>query len=138
MQILYSVCIMSYSISVQQSVWRRWFAGIALQCTVAISSISTLLRVAPTGPPPLERAANCANVIFRPNPTFVLQEKRDLVTGLKSRTNAGRPNWNKVFTKIKEQRKGKVTVFFCGNSSLGRILKLKCDEFGFTFKKEIF
>ena len=99
---------------------------------------------APQSPPPLdparplERAANCANVIFRPNPTFVLQEKRDLVTGLKSRTNAGRPNWNKVFTKIKEQRKGKVTVFFCGNSSLGRILKLKCDEFGFTFKKEIF
>ena len=89
-----------------------------------------------TGPPP--RATNCANVIFRPNPSFVLQEKRDLVTGLKSRTNAGRPNWNKVFTKIKEQRKGKVTVFFCGNSSLGRILKLKCDEFGFTFKKEIF
>ena len=88
--------------------------------------------------PPRARAANCANVIFRPNPTFVLQEKRDLVTGLKSRTNAGRPNWNKVFTKIKEQRKGKVTVFFCGNSSLGRILKLKCDEFGFTFKKEIF
>ena len=87
---------------------------------------------------PLPRATNCANVIFRPNPGFVLQEKRDLVTGLKSRTNAGRPNWNKVFTKIKEQRKGKVTVFFCGNSSLGRILKLKCDEFGFTFKKEIF
>ena len=112
----------------------------ALQCTVAISSISTLTRVAPywTLEPPRARAANCANVIFRPNPNFVLQEKRDLVTGLKSRTNAGRPNWNKVFTKIKEQRKGKVTVFFCGNSSLGRILKLKCDEFGFTFKKEIF
>ena len=67
-----------------------------------------------------------------------MQEKRDLVTGLKSRTNAGRPNWNKVFTKIKEQRKGKVTVFFCGNSALGRTLKLKCDEFGFTFKKEVF
>jgi len=66
------------------------------------------------------------------------KEKRDLVTGLKSRTIAGRPNWNKVFTKIKEQRLGKVTVFFCGNSSLGRILKLKCDEFGFTFKKEVF
>jgi len=66
------------------------------------------------------------------------KEKRDLVTGLKSRTNAGRPNWNKVFTKIREQKMGKVTVFFCGNSSLGRILKLKCDEFGFTFKKEVF
>ncbi len=25
-----------------------------------------------------------------------IQGKRDLVTGLKSRTNAGRPNWNKV------------------------------------------
>ena len=24
------------------------------------------------------------------------KEKRDLVTGLKARTNAGRPNWNKV------------------------------------------
>lgn len=66
------------------------------------------------------------------------KEKRDLVTGLKARTNAGRPNWNKVFTKIKEQRKGKVTVYFCGNQSLSRILKLKCDEFGFTFKKESF
>merc|ERR1712029_571699 len=66
------------------------------------------------------------------------KEKRDLVTGLKSRTIAARPNWNKVFTKIKEQRLGKVTVYFCGNSALGRILKLKCDEFGFTFKKEVF
>merc|ERR1719284_1371356 len=66
------------------------------------------------------------------------KEDRDLVTGLKARTNAGRPNWNKVFTKIKEQRMGKVTVFFCGNSSLGRILKLKCDEFGFKFRKEVF
>ena len=27
---------------------------------------------------------------------FKIQEKRDLVTGLKSRMNAGRPNWNKV------------------------------------------
>ena len=26
------------------------------------------------------------------------KEQRDLVTGLKSRTNAGRPNWNKVST----------------------------------------
>jgi len=66
------------------------------------------------------------------------KEKRDLVTGLKSRTHPGRPNWNKVFTKIKEQRKGKVTVYFCGNQSLCSILKLKCDEFGFTFKKETF
>ena len=80
----------------------------------------------------------CFIVIDSPDSPDVFQEKRDLVTGLKSRTNAGRPNWNKVFTKIREQKMGKVTVFFCGNSSLGRILKLKCDEFGFTFKKEVF
>merc|ERR1719305_1700103 len=29
------------------------------------------------------------------------KEDRDLVTGLKARTNAGRPNWNKVFTKLR-------------------------------------
>jgi len=66
------------------------------------------------------------------------KDQRDLVTGLKSRTNAGRPNWNKVFTKIKEQRHGKVTVFFCGNPTLARVLKQKCDQFGFTFRKEVF
>jgi len=63
---------------------------------------------------------------------------RDLVTGLKSRTNAGRPNWNKVFAKIREQKIGKITVFFCGNPTLGKMLKGKCDEFGFTFRKEVF
>eukprot|EP00090_Calanus_glacialis_P005272 TRINITY_DN14088_c0_g1_i1.p1 TRINITY_DN14088_c0_g1~~TRINITY_DN14088_c0_g1_i1.p1 ORF type:complete len:1071 (+),score=285.92 TRINITY_DN14088_c0_g1_i1:327-3215(+) len=66
------------------------------------------------------------------------KEQRDLVTGLKSRTNAGRPNWNKIFAKVKEQRKGKVTVFFCGNPTLGRVLKQKCNDFGFTFRKEVF
>ena len=64
------------------------------------------------------------------------KEKKDLVTGLKARTNAGRPNWAKVFTKVavtriqkshtnssktegklqvREERKGEVTVFYCGN-----------------------
>ncbi|CAL8089261.1 unnamed protein product [Orchesella dallaii] len=66
------------------------------------------------------------------------KEKRDLITGLKTRTNAGRPNWNKVFQQIAEQRKGKVTVFYCGPPALARTLKFKCDEFGFTFRKEIF
>ena len=31
------------------------------------------------------------------------QEKRDLVTGLKARTKAGRPDWDKVFTDIKNE-----------------------------------
>ena len=67
-----------------------------------------------------------------------LQEKRDLITGLKTRTNAGRPNWDKVFKELQTQKKGKITVFFCGSPQLGKILKLKCDEFGFDYRKENF
>jgi len=66
------------------------------------------------------------------------KEKRDLVTGLKSRTIAGRPNWNKVFTQIREQHKGRVTVFYCGNPSLAKIVRKKCNEFKFSFRKEVF
>jgi hypothetical protein len=66
------------------------------------------------------------------------KEKRDLVTGLKSRTIASRPNWNKVFTQIREQRKGRITVFYCGNPSLAKIVRTKCNEFGFIFRKEVF
>merc|ERR1712073_179301 len=60
------------------------------------------------------------------------KEERDLITGLKSRMNAGRPNWNKVFTKLKEEQQGEVTVFFCGHPSVARTLRLKCEEFGFN------
>jgi len=66
------------------------------------------------------------------------KEDRDLITGLKSRTLAGRPNWNKVFTQISEQRKGAVTVFYCGNPALAKVLRQKCEEFGFKFRKETF
>ncbi|XP_043193390.1 NADPH oxidase 5-like isoform X4 [Amphibalanus amphitrite] len=66
------------------------------------------------------------------------KEKRDMITGLKTRTIAGRPNWNKVFRQIQEQKKGKVTVFFCGPPQLSRTLRYKCDEFGFKFRKENF
>ncbi|PRD30244.1 UNVERIFIED_CONTAM: NADPH oxidase 5 [Trichonephila clavipes] len=66
------------------------------------------------------------------------KEKRDLITGLKSRTQPGRPDWNKVFASIAQQGKGKVTVFFCGPDQLAKTLQTKCDEFGFRFRKEIF
>lgn len=69
---------------------------------------------------------------------FYVQEKRDLITGLKTRTNAGRPNWDKVFKQIEVQRKGKVTVFYCGPPQLAKTLRVKCDEYGFAFRKEIF
>lgn len=66
------------------------------------------------------------------------KEKRDLITGLKTRTIAGRPNWDKVFKKIQDQKKGKVTVFYCGPPQLAKTLRYKCEQFGFMFRKEIF
>lgn len=62
---------------------------------------------------------------------FILQEKRDLITGLKTRTNAGRPNWDKVFKQLQEQNKGKITVFYCGPPQLARVLRVKCDRSGY-------
>uniref|UniRef100_A0A1A9X4W1 NADPH oxidase 5 n=1 Tax=Glossina brevipalpis TaxID=37001 RepID=A0A1A9X4W1_9MUSC len=64
--------------------------------------------------------------------------KRDLITGLKTRTNAGRPNWDKVFKQLKAQKKGKVTIFYCGPPQLAKTLRYKCDEYGFAFRKECF
>uniref|UniRef100_T1GF15 Ferric reductase NAD binding domain-containing protein n=1 Tax=Megaselia scalaris TaxID=36166 RepID=T1GF15_MEGSC len=46
------------------------------------------------------------------------KEKRDLITGLKTRTNAGRPNWDKVFKQIQHQRKEKLQYFIVGHLSL--------------------
>ncbi|KAG7209856.1 hypothetical protein KM043_011459 [Ampulex compressa] len=66
------------------------------------------------------------------------KEKRDLITGLKTRTNAGRPNWDKVFKQLQDRKKGKITVFYCGPPQLARILRYKCDQFGFVFRKESF
>lgn len=66
------------------------------------------------------------------------KNKKDLVTGLRTRTRAGRPNWDDFFFNIQEQKKGKVSVFFCGRPQLGRLLHRRCDSFGFKFRKEIF
>ncbi|XP_034653677.1 NADPH oxidase 5 isoform X3 [Drosophila subobscura] len=60
--------------------------------------------------------------------------KRDLITGLKTRTNAGRPNWDKVFKQLQAQQKGKVTVFYCGPPQLAKTLRYKCDQYGFSFR----
>lgn len=66
------------------------------------------------------------------------KNKKDLVTGLRTRTRAGRPNWDEFFRKIQDQKKGKVGVFFCGRPQLARLLHRQCDSFGFKFRKEIF
>ncbi|OCT86723.1 hypothetical protein XELAEV_18020412mg [Xenopus laevis] len=66
------------------------------------------------------------------------KEKRDSITGLKTRTQPGRPDWNKVFQKIEQENKGKVQVFFCGSPVLAKVIKAHCEKFNFKLFKENF
>ena len=61
-----------------------------------------------------------------------------MTTGLRTKTHAGRPDWGEVFQKLRDGHHGKVTVFYCGNRLLAKILRAKCEEYGFDFRKEIF
>ncbi|XP_069385186.1 NADPH oxidase 5 [Paralichthys olivaceus] len=66
------------------------------------------------------------------------KEKRDSITGLRTRTQPGRPEWGKVFQKVSEENKGKVHVFYCGSPSLAKVIKAQCEHFSFKFYKENF
>ncbi|XP_029010740.1 NADPH oxidase 5 isoform X2 [Betta splendens] len=66
------------------------------------------------------------------------KEKRDSITGLRTRTQPGRPEWGKVFQKVSKENKGKVHVFYCGAPALAKVIKAQCEHFGFNFYKENF
>ncbi|NXB00866.1 NOX5 oxidase, partial [Cnemophilus loriae] len=66
------------------------------------------------------------------------KENRDSITGLRTRTQPGRPDWAKVFGKVAAERRGKVRVFFCGSPGLARLVRGHCRSFGFAFSKENF
>ncbi|XP_074141319.1 NADPH oxidase 5 [Sminthopsis crassicaudata] len=66
------------------------------------------------------------------------KENKDSITGLKTRTQPGRPDWNKVFQKLAAENKGKVQVFFCGSPALAKVLKSHCELLNFGFFKENF
>uniref|UniRef100_A0A452H152 Uncharacterized protein n=1 Tax=Gopherus agassizii TaxID=38772 RepID=A0A452H152_9SAUR len=66
------------------------------------------------------------------------KEKKDSITGLRTRTQPGRPDWSKVFHKMAEENKGKVQVFFCGSPALAKVVKAHCEHFNFRFFKENF
>jgi predicted ferric reductase len=54
----------------------------------------------------------------------------DAITGLRSPTNFGRPNWNAIFRAIRKiHAPGEGGVFFCGPKGLGSQLHQKCNEF---------
>ncbi|XP_066184160.1 NADPH oxidase 5 [Sylvia atricapilla] len=66
------------------------------------------------------------------------QENRDSITGLRTRTQPGRPDWDKVFGKVAAEQRGKVRVFFCGSAALAKVIRGHCRSFGFAFSKENF
>uniref|UniRef100_A0A8D2Q7V2 NADPH oxidase 5 n=1 Tax=Varanus komodoensis TaxID=61221 RepID=A0A8D2Q7V2_VARKO len=63
------------------------------------------------------------------------REQKDSITGLRTRTQLGRPDWDK---KLAEEKKGKVHVFFCGSPALAKVIKAHCERFSFRFFREHF
>ncbi|KAL7980236.1 hypothetical protein Chor_001504 [Crotalus horridus] len=66
------------------------------------------------------------------------KEKKDSITGLRTRTKPGRPDWKELFQKIDKEAKGKVQVFFCGSPALANVVKAHCEQFSFPFFRENF
>ena len=68
----------------------------------------------------------------------------DAITGLRSPTNFGRPNWDAVFKAIRKiHAPAEAGVFFCGPAMLGSQLHVKCNQysgsdFQFVWGKENF
>lgn len=68
----------------------------------------------------------------------------DTITGLRTPTNYGRPNWDAAFKSIRKLHEPtNVGVFYCGPELLGSQLQGKCNlysrpGFRFVWKKENF
>uniref|UniRef100_A0A8C5SQN9 NADPH oxidase 5 n=1 Tax=Laticauda laticaudata TaxID=8630 RepID=A0A8C5SQN9_LATLA len=67
------------------------------------------------------------------------KEKKDSITGLRTRTKPGRPDWKQVgFSSEPHLKTRKVQVFFCGSPALAKVVKAQCEQFTFPFFKENF
>ncbi|KAI0009615.1 ferric reductase NAD binding domain-containing protein [Xylariaceae sp. FL0662B] len=62
---------------------------------------------------------------------------KDAITGLRSPTNFGRPNWDMIFRGIRKLHSpAEAGVFFCGPKGLGSTLHVFCNKYsepGFSF-----
>jgi predicted ferric reductase len=62
---------------------------------------------------------------------------KDTITGLRSPTNFGRPNWDMIFRGIRKLHSpAEAGVFFCGPKGLGSSLHVYCNKYtepGFSF-----
>ncbi|KAF9291435.1 hypothetical protein BGZ68_004083 [Mortierella alpina] len=70
-----------------------------------------------------------------------LGRDRDAITGLRSPTYYGRPNFDKIFGELAlahPREQGQVGVFFCGPKPLGKTLHRCALKYKFKFHKENF
>jgi predicted ferric reductase/Ca2+-binding EF-hand superfamily protein len=65
--------------------------------------------------------------------------RSDLVTGLRTKTHMGHPDWEKMLGDIaKEHAPDRVDVFYCGPHALAKKLESICHRLGMTFREERF
>ena len=65
--------------------------------------------------------------------------RSDIVTGLKTKTHMGHPDWEAMLGEIKRIHEGqKVDVFFCGPRGLANKLRPLCERMGMSFREERF
>jgi len=50
----------------------------------------------------------------------------------------GRPKWDNIMTEIREEKVGKVDVFFCGAPRMGEDIQKACKKFKFNYSQENF
>lgn len=63
----------------------------------------------------------------------------DLITGLRSKTKVGKPDWDDEIRAIVEQHPGApVDLFFCGPPGLGKVIARACRKWGVRFRQEHF
>ncbi len=65
--------------------------------------------------------------------------RSDIVTGLRTKTHMGHPDWETMLGEIKRIHEGeKVDVFFCGPRGLAKKLRPMCERLGMSFREERF
>jgi len=65
--------------------------------------------------------------------------QRDFITGLRAKTNLGRPDWSDELARLKRLHPTeRVDLFFCGPPGLGAGIKRVCKEQQLGFHQEVF
>ena len=65
--------------------------------------------------------------------------KDDIVTGLRTHTHMGEPDWERMLYLIREQHAPEaVDVYFCGPPGLGKKIRPICARLGMAYREEKF